>query len=51
LFNLGTGLFAAGVVKVYADKTLSIEVGGWFFTSSVLICVGWKVLGLLEAEE
>lgn len=50
LWTLGTALFAAGVVRGYQDRAVSIEILGWFFTASVLIWLGWKVLGLLETE-
>lgn len=64
LFQLGTGLIAAAVVKWYAAAvakaapfpaataapTSGIELVGWLFTAIVLISVGAKVLILLESE-
>lgn len=50
LFQLGTALFAASVVKTYVENTFSLEGGSWFLTAGILMSVGWKVLYLMEPE-
>lgn len=51
LFQLGAALLAAGVVKVYSARQLSFETLGWLFAASVVIWIGWLVLGLLGSEK
>lgn len=50
MFQLGTALFAAAVVKGYVDGGAGLEVISWFLVSFALMFVGWKVLYLLEPE-
>jgi hypothetical protein len=51
LTNLGTGLLAAAVVKMYADGKATLETASWFIPAGVLMFVGWQVLGLLDSED
>ena len=50
LFQLGTALLAAGIVKIYVDGALSLEAAGWILTAIMLMFVALKVLSLMEAE-
>lgn len=50
IFQLGTALFAAAIVKAYVDASFSFESAGWFLTSLVIMFVAVKALALLESE-
>lgn len=50
LLQLGSALLAATAVRVYAEGAVSLETGGFFLTSSMLMWVGWKSLIGLESE-
>jgi hypothetical protein len=51
LFQLGSALLAAAVVKIYSSQTVTIETGSWLFVAFVVIWSGWQVLALLESEK
>lgn len=50
LFQLGSLLFAAAIVKIYGSFTLTLETGCWLIAALGITYVGWKVLILLESE-
>jgi len=50
LLQIGSALCAAAAVRGYNANWVSLEVGGWFLASCMLMWVGWKMLIRLEPE-
>jgi hypothetical protein len=49
-FNLGGGLLAAAVVRLYGQGTIDLPIILWSLVSALLIWSAYLLLGLLQSE-